>query len=199
MADTHISVPQSRIGKRPVPVPDGVEVKVDGSKLSVKGPKGTASWNAPAGIKVVVQGKTVQVSPAGAGRGAKREQGLVRALLVSMVQGVAKGYALSMDLVGVGYRAEVKGQDLNLALGLSHPARVTLPVGVKAQVETIDEGGVKRPRLLLNSHDKQLLGEAAARIRALRPPEPYKGKGIRFTGEKLREKAGKAAAGSKKT
>ena len=119
-------------------------------------------------------------------------------LIATMIEGVAKGYALSMDLVGVGYRAEVKGQDLNLALGLSHPAHVALPQGVKAQVETIDEGGVKRPRLHLTSHDKQLLGEMAARIRSLRPPEPYKGKGIRFTGEKLRQKAGKAAAGSKK-
>lgn len=198
MVETATSIPQSRIGKRPVQIPDGVDVRVDGRRLSVKGPKGATAWEAPAGITVALKGKTLQVSPGGAGRSAKREQGLVRALLVSMIEGAAKGYELSMDLVGVGYRAEVKGQDLHLALGLSHPARVALPTGVKARVETIDEGGVKRPRLLLNSHDKQLLGATAARIRSLRPPEPYKGKGIRFTGEKLRQKAGKAAAGSKK-
>lgn len=199
MVDATAQIVQSRIGKRPVPIPDGVDVKVDGRKVALKGPKGATQWEAPSSVVVEVRGKVLQVSPSTqAGRGAKREQGLTRALLTAMIEGVAKGYALSMDLVGVGYRAEVKGQDLHLALGLSHPARVTLPFGVKAQVETIDEAGVKRPRLHLSSHDKQVLGATAARIRALRPPEPYKGKGIRFTGEKLRQKAGKAAAGSKK-
>ena len=193
-------VVESRIGKRLVPIPDGVEFKLEGRKVSVKGPKGACAWELPADISVQVQGKNVRVAPqAGAGRDGKRQQGLARALLVSMLQGVSKGYVLSLDLVGVGYRAEVKGQDLHLVLGLSHPVKVVLPSNVKAQVETIDEAGIKRPRLLLNSYDKGALGQAAARIRSLRPPEPYKGKGIRFTGEKLREKAGKAAAGSKKT
>jgi large subunit ribosomal protein L6 len=202
MADaaTPLPVSESRIGKRLVPIPDGVEVKLDGRRVSVKGPKGSSACELPGEVVVQVQGKSLRVTPpAGAGRRGKREQGLARALLNSMLEGAAKGYLLSMDLVGVGYRAEVKGHELNLALGLSHPVRVTLPPSVKAQVETIDEAGVKRPRLLLTSSDKQVLGETAARIRALRPPEPYKGKGIRFTGEKLREKAGKAAAGSKKT
>ncbi len=193
-------ISESRIGKRMVLIPDGVELRLDGRTLSVKGPKGASTIVVPAGVTVHMDGKNVRITPStGAGRPGKRDQGLVRALLVSQLNGAAKGYAISMDLVGVGYRAEVKGQDLHLALGLSHPVKVALPASVKAQVETIDEGGTKRPRLLLSSFDKQLLGQTAARIRSLRPPEPYKGKGIRFTGEKLREKAGKAAAGSKKT
>jgi large subunit ribosomal protein L6 len=109
-----------------------------------------------------------------------------------MVTGTAEGYNMSLDLVGVGYRAEVKGQQVTLALGLSHPVNYTLAKSVAARVETIDEGGIKRPRLHLSSYDKEALGQTAARIRSFRPPEPYKGKGVRYTGEKLREKAGKA-------
>jgi large subunit ribosomal protein L6 len=128
-----------------------------------------------------------------------RLQGLTWALLKNMVQGVSKGYALSLDLVGVGYRAELKGQSLTLALGLSHPVSLVLPNEIKARVETIDEGGTKKPRLHLESHDKELLGQIAAKIRSFRPPEPYKGKGVRFTGEKVRMKAGKAGGkGGKK-
>jgi len=115
-----------------------------------------------------------------------------------MVEGVTKGYTLSLDLVGVGYRAELKGQQLTLALGLSHPVVMQLPAGIKARVETIDEGGTKKPRLHLESHDKELLGQIAAKIRSFRPPEPYKGKGVRYTDEKIRMKAGKAAAKGKK-
>jgi large subunit ribosomal protein L6 len=109
-----------------------------------------------------------------------------------MVQGVSAGYAQSLDLYGVGYRAELKGKDLTLSLGLSHQVKYPLPASVNAKVEILDEGGTKRPRLHLDSCDKELLGQVAARIRSFRPPEPYKGKGVRYVGEKIKMKAGKA-------
>jgi large subunit ribosomal protein L6 len=184
---------QSRIGKRPVPLPKGVDFKLDGRKATIKGPKGELSREFPPGIRITVVDQELVVEPeVGAGRQGRQYQGLVRALLASMVNGVSTGYAMSLDLVGVGYRAEVKGQDITLALGLSHQVKYVLPKSVSARVETIDEGGVKRPRLHLASHDKEALGQTAARIRSFRKPEPYKGKGVRYTGEKLREKAGKA-------
>jgi large subunit ribosomal protein L6 len=187
------TVTQSRLGKRPVPLPKGVDFKLEGRKATVKGPKGTLSRELPTGIKVeIVDGELVILPEAGAGKRGRQFQGLTRALLASMVNGTSTGYALSLDLVGVGYRAEVKGQELTLALGLSHQVKHTLPASVSARVEIIDEGGIKRPRLHLASHDKEALGQNAARIRSYRKPEPYKGKGVRYTGEKLREKAGKA-------
>jgi large subunit ribosomal protein L6 len=187
------TVTQSRIGKRPVPLPKGVDFKLDGRKVSIKGPKGELSREIPAGISVKVVDQELVIEPeVGAGRRGRQFQGLTRALLASMVNGAATGFTLSLDLVGVGYRAEVKGQELTLALGLSHQVKHTLPKSVSARVEIIDEGGVKRPRLHLSSHDKEALGQNAARIRSYRKPEPYKGKGVRYTGEKLREKAGKA-------
>jgi large subunit ribosomal protein L6 len=187
---------QSRVGKVPIPVPAGVEVKVDGQKVSVKGPKGTLVREAPAEVAITLEGKLLRVLPReGTGNIGKQYQGLIRALLANMLQGVATGYNISLDLVGVGYRAEVKGQTLNLALGLSHPVVFDLPPEVQARVETIDEAGIKKPRLHLSSHDKMMLGQTAARIRSFRPPEPYKGKGVRYTGEKIREKAGKAGGG----
>jgi large subunit ribosomal protein L6 len=187
------TVTQSRLGKKPIPLPKGVDFKLEGRKATVKGPKGTLSRELPTGIKITVVDQEIIVEPdAGAGRRGRQFQGLTRALLNNMVSGTSTGFALSLDLVGVGYRAELKGQDVNLALGLSHPVKYTLPASVSARVETIDEGGIKRPRLHLTSYDKEALGQTAARIRSFRPPEPYKGKGVRYTGEKLREKAGKA-------
>jgi large subunit ribosomal protein L6 len=186
-------VTQSRIGKQPVPLPKGVDIKLDGRKVTVKGPKGELMRELPTGISIKIVDKEIVVEPElGAGRRGRQFQGLTRALLATMVNGTANGFALSLDLVGVGYRAEVKGQELNLLLGLSHPVKYILPKSVSARVETIDEAGVKRPRLHLSSHDKEALGQTAARIRSFRKPEPYKGKGVRYTGEKLREKAGKA-------
>ena len=111
-----------------------------------------------------------------------------------MVKGVSAGYAMSLDLHGVGYRAELKGRELTLSLGLSHQVKFNLPEGINAKVEILDEGGTKRPRLHLDSANNELLGQTAARIRSFRPPEPYKGKGVRYTGEKIRMKAGKAGA-----
>ena len=193
MADAQPQVMQSRIGKRPLPVPDGVEVKLDGRKVSIKGPKGSLQREMPPSVTITFADKVITVLPeAGSGRRGKQFQGLARALLGSMVEGASKGFNLSLDLVGVGYRAEVKGKELNLSLGLSHQVHYTLPDSVSARVETIDEGGIKRPRLHLSSHDKEALGQTAARIRSYRPPEPYKGKGVRYTGEHIREKAGKA-------
>ena len=121
-------------------------------------------------------------------------QGLTRALVANMVKGVSTGYAMSLDLHGVGYRAELKGRELTLSLGLSHQVKFNLPEGINAKVEILDEGGTKRPRLHLDAANNELLGQTAARIRSFRPPEPYKGKGVRYTGEKIRMKAGKAGA-----
>jgi large subunit ribosomal protein L6 len=190
---------QSRVGKRPLPLPAGVELKINGRKVSIKGPKGTIERELPLEVTVEVKDKTVHVLPvAGSGRRGKQFQGLARALLGGMVEGASKGFALSLDLIGVGYRAEVKGQQLNLALGLSHPVQFKLPDSVQARVEIIDEAGIKKPRLHLTSYDKMMLGQTAARIRSFRPPEPYKGKGVRYTGERVREKAGKAGGGKAK-
>jgi large subunit ribosomal protein L6 len=187
---------QSRVGKVPVKVPAGVEVKINGRKVTVKGPKGTLERELPPEVSVKLDGKVLNVLPAdGSGRRGKQFQGLIRALLASMVEGTANGFAVSLDLVGVGYRCEIKGQQLNLALGLSHPVNFKLPDSVSARVEIIDEAGIKKPRLHLASSDKMILGQTAARIRSFRPPEPYKGKGVRYTGEAVRQKAGKAGGG----
>jgi len=184
---------ESRVGKRPVTVPDGVSVKFDGRTAVVKGPKGELTRVLPVGLAYAVEGDqvTVKLTPT-AGRLGKRFQGLARALLQTMVTGTKDGYTTSLDLVGVGYRAELKGRELNMALGLSHPVNYTLPKSVTVKIEVIDEGGLKKPRVHLSSYDKEELGQCAARIRSFRPPEPYKGKGVRYTGERIREKAGKA-------
>ena len=193
-ADTEATkLTQSRLGKRPIPLPKGVDFKLNGRLATVKGPKGQLERELPAGIKIKVEDNELVIEPeVGAGRRGRQFQGLTRALLANMVKGAAEGYATSLDLVGVGYRAEVKGQDITLALGLSHQVQYVMPKSVSARVEIIDEGGIKRPRLHLTSYDKEALGQTAARIRSFRKPEPYKGKGVRYTGEKLREKAGKA-------
>jgi large subunit ribosomal protein L6 len=190
---------QSRVGKRPLPLPAGIELKIDGRKVLVKGPKGTIERELPSEVTIEVKDKIVHVLPVpGSGRRGKQFQGLARALLGGMVEGAANGFAVSLDLIGVGYRCEVKGQQLNLALGLSHPVQFKLPDSVQARVEIIDEAGIKKPRLHLTSYDKMMLGQTAARIRSFRPPEPYKGKGVRYTGERVREKAGKAGGGKAK-
>lgn len=186
---------ESRLGKRPVQIPKGVEVKLSAESVEVKGPKGTISKALPPMVEVKQDGDALVVAiAAGAGGEGRKFQGLARALLSNYVIGVSEGYKKSLDLHGVGYRAEIKGSDVTLNVGLSHQVKYTLPEGVKGAVETIDEGGTKRPRLNLDSYDKEALGRAAARIRSFRPPEPYKGKGIRYVGERIRTKAGKAGA-----
>ncbi len=194
-----VAVRHSRIGKRPVPVPAGVTVVTKDGVVTVKGPKGESKKAVPAGVVVSLKDGNAHFQPtADANETFSRMQGLLRALVKNMIEGVSKGYVISMDLHGVGYRAEIAGKTLTLALGFSHPVTMPLPDGVTAKVEIIDEAGQKRPRLHLSSHDKELIGQTAARIRSFRPPEPYKGKGVRYLGEKVREKAGKAAAKGKK-
>ncbi len=199
MAETTQAQRVSRTGKKPIAVPAGVTVTVANGKLSVKGPKGTVERQLHEDVDVVKEGATVVVKPkASSGDAGARVQGLTRALVKNVLEGVSAGYKISLDLIGTGYRAEVKGQDLTLALGYSHPVNYKMPVGVSAQVETIDVAGTKKPRLHLSSSDKELLGQTAARVRSFRPPEPYKGKGVRYVDEKIREKAGKAGGKGKK-
>jgi large subunit ribosomal protein L6 len=189
----------SRVGKRPVPVPAGVTVTLSATKIEAKGPKGTFSKDLPPNVEVAKQGNDLHVTPkAGLGVMGAQYQGLARALVKNVVEGVSKGYDVALDLIGTGYRAELKGQDLTLALGLSHQVNFPLPPSVKGRVEIIDVGGTKKPRLHLSSYDKELLSQTASHIRSFRPPEPYKGKGVRFVDEKVREKAGKAGKGAGK-
>lgn len=190
---------QSRVGKRPIPLAKGVEFSGDAISVKFKGPKGTLERKLPPLVAAKKEGDQIVISiKKDAGIEGPKFQGLARALLANMAEGVAKGYNIALDLHGVGYRAEVKGRDLLLNVGLSHQVKYALPTGVNARVEILDEGGTKRPRVHLDSADKELLGQTAARIRSFRPPEPYKGKGIRYLGEKIRTKAGKAGkAGAK--
>jgi large subunit ribosomal protein L6 len=190
---------QSRVGKQPIPLVKGVECSFDAESVRFKGPKGELKRKLPPLVELKKDGdKLVVAIKKNAGLEGPKYQGLTRALLANMAEGVAKGYAIALDLYGVGYRAELKGRDLTLSLGLSHQVKFQLPAGLNAKVEILDEGGTKRPRLHLDSADKELLGQSAARIRSFRPPEPYKGKGVRYMGEKIRMKAGKAGAkGSK--
>jgi large subunit ribosomal protein L6 len=190
---------QSRVGKRPIPLAKGVEFSGDATTVKFKGPKGTLERKLPPMVAAKKEGDNIIISlKKDVGLEGLKFQGLARALLANMAEGVSKGYAVALDLHGVGYRAEVKGRDLLLNVGLSHQVKYPLPVGVNAKIEILDEGGTKRPRVHLDAADKELLGQTAARIRSFRPPEPYKGKGIRYLGEKIRMKAGKAGkAGAK--
>jgi len=182
----------SRTGKKPVAVPAGVTVTVANGKLSAKGPKGTVERALHADVDVIKEGTNLVVkAKASSGDQGARVQGLTRALVQNAIQGVSAGYKVSLDLIGTGYRAEVKGQDLTLSLGYSHPVNYKMPVGVSAQVEIIDVGGTKKPRLHLSSSDKDLLGQTAARVRSFRPPEPYKGKGVKYANEFIFRKEGK--------
>jgi large subunit ribosomal protein L6 len=191
---------QSRTGKRPVTLPSGVKASVQDGVLTVAGPKGTLSRPIPASVKVQHDGSEVTIVPVDGveAKEGRKYQGLFRALVKNMVHGAAQGFEASMDLYGVGYKAELNGSQLTLALGLSHQVKFSLPSEVKGKVEIIDEAGQKRPRLILTSSNNEILGQVAAKIKSYRPPEPYKGKGVRFTGERIREKAGKAGGKGKK-
>jgi large subunit ribosomal protein L6 len=181
---------QSRVGKRPVPLPKGVTATLKGERsIEVKGPRGTLGRDLPAGVKLKVDAAGVAVVPTALGRDGARYQGLVRSLIRGMVIGVAEGYTKTLQLVGTGYRAEVKGQVLNLSLGFSHPIAFPLPPGVKCEIPADSKGTL----LILTGLDKEVMGQTAAKIRSFRPPAPYGGKGVRYQGEKVREKAGKAA------
>jgi large subunit ribosomal protein L6 len=183
----------SRIGRLSISIPSGVEVKVsDENVVSVKGPLGELSQQIDPEIEVAIDNGTVNFNRAGETKRHKSMHGLYRSLVNNMVEGVSKGYEIKLELVGVGYRAEVMpGNVLNLVLGFSHHTYLQLPPEVK--VEAVSDKR-SNPIVTLRSHDKQLIGQVAAKIRSFRKPEPYKGKGIKFVGEELRRKAGKAAA-----
>lgn len=176
----------SRIGRLAIRIPDGVKIRQEQGVVSVEGPKGKAQYELPANISLAIDGATVQVQRQGDDRDIRAKHGLVRKLIANIVEGVSVGFTLTLEIVGVGYRADVQGKQIHLSLGYSHPIVYTLPEGVSAKVE-------KQTILTMESADRQLIGEVTAQIRALRPPEPYKGKGVKYANEKIRRKAGKAA------
>ncbi|MGB5285427.1 MAG: 50S ribosomal protein L6 [Polyangiales bacterium] len=192
MTETHTGK-QSRNGKKPVEVVKGVQISISGQDIKAKGPKGELTQALRPEVVVRQEDGMLTVRPApGTGKTGLQYQGLTRAILRNMVEGVANGYKRSLDFRGVGYRAEFKNDQLKMTVGLSHQPLIDIPKEVTVRVETIDEAGTKFPRVHLESPDKQLVGRIAARIRQMRPPEPYNGKGVRYTGERIREKAGKA-------
>lgn len=175
----------SRIGKLPVTIPAGVKVAVDTDAVHVEGPKGKLHTTVPTGVNVKVEGNVVHVERETEDRKMRALHGLTRKLIANMAQGVSQGFSRVLDINGVGYRAEVKGQEIHMTLGYSHPVIFPLPHGVTAVVE-------RQIIITLSGADRQLLGETAAKIRSLRLPEPYKGKGIKYREEVIRRKAGKA-------
>jgi len=175
----------SRIGKQPIAVPAGVKIASDANGVSVTGPRGTLSVRVSPLIELKIDGGTLQIARREHTREARSVHGLTRKLLANMVTGVSKGFQRTLEINGVGYRAESKGRVLQLALGYSHPVVFDLPEGVQARVD-------KQTVITLEGADRQVLGETAAAIRKLRPPEPYKGKGIKYAEETIRRKAGKA-------
>ncbi len=181
----------SRIGKAPISLPNGVTVDIKPFQVTVKGPKGELTQKLEDGVEVKVDGSTLTVIRKTEQKRHRAYHGLYRSLLSNMVKGVSEGYKIEQELVGVGYRASNQGQTLDLVLGYSHHVVFELPTEIK--VATRQERG-QNPIITLESHDKQLIGQVAAKIRSLRKPEPYKGKGIKFVGEVLRRKAGKSAA-----
>jgi len=182
----------SRIGNLPVNIPAGVTVNVgDTNVVSVKGPLGELNQSINRDLKVEVVDNQVIISRPSDSKDHKSIHGLTRALITNMVQGVSEGYKKELELVGVGYRAEANGQQLELSLGYSHEIIFQLPQEVKVETKTERRSN---PIITLTSIDKQLIGHVAAKIRSLRPPEPYKGKGVRFVGEHIRRKAGKSAS-----
>ena len=181
----------SRIGKLPVNLPSGVTISVDDANVvSVKGPLGTLSQKLDRDITIEVENNQIIVSRPNEEKRLKSLHGLYRALIANMVVGVTTGYKKELELVGVGYRAEANGQRLEMSLGYSHDIVIELPQEIKVETKTEKRSN---PVITLSSIDKQLIGHIAAKIRSLRPPEPYKGKGIKFVGEQLRRKAGKSA------
>ncbi|MCT1804029.1 50S ribosomal protein L6 [Kocuria sp. WRN011] len=175
----------SRIGRLPISVPAGVEVAVDGSVVKVKGPKGELTHTVAAPITVVVEDGTVQVARPNDERESRALHGLTRTLIANMVQGVSEGYSKQLEIVGTGYRVQAKGANLEFALGYSHPVPFEAPDGITLSVEGSN-------KVTVAGIDKQQVGQVAAKIRKLRLPDPYKGKGVRYAGEQIRRKAGKA-------
>jgi len=177
----------SRIGKKEITLPKGVEVKKDGNSVSIKGPKGTLKTVLVSGIDVKVENNVVQFTRKDEENKTKAFHGLVRALVANNVKGVSEGFKKELDIVGVGYRAEVKGKEVVFQLGYSHPVRFAIPQGIEIAVDG------KTGHITVTGIDKQKVGQTASEIRALREPDPYKGKGIKYTDEVIRRKQGKAA------
>jgi large subunit ribosomal protein L6 len=175
----------SRIGKRPIPIPDKVTVTLDGSTVAVKGPKGSLERTLPEKVTVAQEDNTLVVSPVDTSRTARERHGLCRTLVANMVEGVSQGYSKNLEIVGVGYRAQVQGKVLTLNVGYSKPVEMEMPEGITAAM------GEKNTQVIISGIDKEVVGDIAAKVRAVRPPEPYKGKGIRYQGEYIRRKAGK--------
>lgn len=175
----------SRIGKRPITIPPGVKISKDKSVITVEGPKGTLSMTIPRGVDVIVDGGTIEVKRVFENRRGRSYHGLIRTLVANMVTGVSVGFQKGLELSGVGYRVEKSGNVLKLILGLSHPVEYVIPEGVEIKVD-------KQVSILVSGIDKQLVGRVAAEIRDLKKPEPYKGKGIRYVGERVRRKVGKS-------
>jgi len=174
----------SRIGKAPIPIPDKVSVGIDGLAVTVKGPKGELRRTLPDDVIVAHEGPTVQVNPVNTSRRSRERHGLSRTLVANMVEGVSQGYIRKLEIVGVGYRAQVQGRKLVVSAGYSHPVEMVPPEGITFAVEN-------NTTVLVSGADKELVGNEAAKVRAIRPPEPYKGKGIKYEGEKILRKAGK--------
>ena len=175
----------SRIGKRPITVPSKVTVTIDGSHVAVKGPKGELSRVLPSAVTVEQEGDTILVKRRDESRVARQLHGLSRTLVANMVEGVSQGFVRRLEIQGVGYRAQVQGRSLTLNVGYSHPVQIDPPTGIQLAVEG-------NTNVVVSGFDKEIVGNIAAQIRAVRPPEPYKGKGIRYAGEVVRRKAGKA-------
>ena len=176
----------SRIGKKPIPVPQGVKIALEDNTVKVEGPKGRLSQSIPSGLSVKMDGQILTVDRSSDHRTMRALHGLTRSLLANMVHGVKDGFERKLDIVGIGYRAQLQGKNLQLALGYSHPVIFPIPDGVQAEVE-------RQVSITLKGCDKALLGQLAAKLRALRKPDPYKGKGIKYAEEHIRRKVGKKA------
>jgi len=176
----------SRVGKKPIEIPKGVEVKVEGSEVIGKGPKGELSQSFRPEIKVELRGEKIFVLPQMETKKTKALWGLTRALIANLIFGVTEGYEKKLEIQGIGYRASIEGEDLILQIGFTHPVKIKVPGGIKFSVE--------KNIITVSGIDKELVGQIAAKIRKVRKPEPYKGKGIRYQGEVIRRKAGKKAA-----
>lgn len=180
----------SRVGRKPILIPKGVTVAVEGETVRVEGPKGKLSRMVPAALTVSLQDSRLLVQRSSDHRTVRALHGLTRALLANMVQGVTEGFEKKLEIVGIGYRAQLQGRALQLTLGYSHPVIFPLPEGIQAEVD-------KQTSVTIRGADKELVGQTAAKLRALRKPDPYKGKGIRYVGEMIRRKVGKKAAAAK--
>jgi len=180
----------SRVGRKPIPIPSGVDVKIEGRSVEVKGPKGSLSCRIPDGIEARIEDSTILVEPTSEHRRYKAFYGLARALINNMVVGVSEGFSKTLEIIGVGYKVRKgsKDNEVILELGFSRPIDYKAPEGIKFDVDE------RNLIITVNGIDKQVVGQVAAEIRAYRPPEPYKGKGVRYRGEEVRRKAGKAKA-----